>query len=85
MPKLRWLCLVVIVALCAMRGEALAQGGVCAGANTCSEAFFRCVAINCPRYADAGCTGACRGRFNTCMATGGFGGPECRDKTLIRK
>lgn len=81
----KWPCIAVAFALCVVCTDASAQSGICAGANTCSEAFFHCVAINCPRYADAGCTGACRGRFNTCMATGGFGGPECRDKTLTRK
>jgi hypothetical protein len=84
---LKWPCTVVavVLTLCVTRVEAIAQGGICAGANTCSEAFFRCVAITCPRHADAGCTGACRARFDVCKATGDFGGPECKDKALIRK
>jgi hypothetical protein len=83
----RQFVLAVVIAVPALNGQSLAQGGsgICTVANTCSEAFFQCITVNCPRIANAGCTGACRARFDTCMATGGFGGPECRDKTLIRK
>jgi hypothetical protein len=82
---LKWPCIVIAVVLCVISGAAVAQGGICAGANTCSEAFFRCVAITCPRYANAGCGGACRARFDACKATGDFGGAECKDKALVRK
>jgi hypothetical protein len=77
---------VLLFALCVCYEEADAQGmGVCTVANTCSEAFFQCVAVNCPVIFDARCTGACRSRFNGCMRTGAFRAPDCRDRTLDRK
>ena len=80
---------VVFVALSVLSGlcdDAFPQGmGVCTVANTCSEAFFQCVAVNCPAILDARCSGACRARFNGCMRTGAFRAPDCRDRTLERK
>jgi len=79
--------LVAVAALAGLSGRARAQGaaGVCSIANTCSEAFFQCVAVNCPAILDARCSGACRSRFNGCMRTGAFRAPDCRDRTLERK
>jgi len=79
--------LVVVSALAGPSGAARAQGalGVCSIANTCSEAFFQCVAVNCPAIFDARCSGACRSRFGGCMRTGAFRAPDCRDRTLERK
>ena len=80
------LAVALALALFIRCGEAAAQGvGVCTVANTCSEAFFQCVAVNCPVIFDAGCSGACRARFNGCMRTGAFRAPDCRDRTLVRK
>jgi hypothetical protein len=82
-------CFAAAVGLAMLAGfvAAAAQtgSGICTVARTCSEAFFQCVAVNCPRYASAGCGGACRAQFDGCMRTGTFGGPDCRDKTLTRK
>jgi len=73
-------------ALAIRGGDAAAQGtGVCTVANTCSEAFFQCVAVNCPVIFDARCSGACRSRFSGCMRTGAFRAPDCRDRMLVRK
>jgi hypothetical protein len=79
--------LAVVCPVFAASGEALAQAGpgICTVANTCSEAFFQCVTVNCPAAFDPSCSGACRARFAGCMRTGAFGGRDCRDKTLIRK
>jgi hypothetical protein len=87
MHKRASIALAAVLALCVPRGEALAQdeAGICAIANTCSEAFFQCVALNCPAAADARCTGFCRSRFDGCMRNGAFGGRDCRNKTLLRK
>jgi len=77
---------IVALALFIRCGGAAAQGmGVCTVANTCSEAFFQCVAVNCPAIFDARCSGACQSRFNGCMRTGAFRAPDCRDRTLVRK
>jgi hypothetical protein len=81
--------LVFAVSLCliAAAGEAAAQdqSGICTIANTCSEAFFQCVASRCPATFDAACSAACKAQFNGCMTTGAFGGRDCRGKTLMRK
>jgi hypothetical protein len=73
--------------LSAAAADAAAQAapGICTVAGTCSEAFFQCVYVNCPKYFSARCSGACRARFNGCMRTGEFGGRDCRGKTLVRK
>jgi hypothetical protein len=77
----------LVLALSIRSDRAAAQDapGVCTIANTCSEAFFQCVAVNCPAIFDARCSGACRARFNGCMRTGAFRAPDCRDRTLVRK
>jgi hypothetical protein len=80
------LAVALALALFIRCGEAAAQGvGVCTVANTCSEAFFQCVAVNCPAILDARCSGACQARFNGCMRTGAFRAPDCRDRILMRK
>jgi hypothetical protein len=82
-----WIIPAVVVAVPILHVDAFAQDGpgICTVANTCSEAFFQCVTVNCPAHLDASCTGSCRAQFNGCMRTGAFGGRDCRDKTLIRK
>ena len=77
--------LAVVVAVAILRGEARAQDGICTIANTCSEAFFQCVTVNCPAIYAASCTAACRARFDRCMRSGAFGGNDCRGRTLTRK
>ena len=81
--------LVFAVSLClsAAADEAAAQdqSGICSIANTCSEAFFQCVASRCPAIFDATCSAACKSQFNGCMTTGAFAGRDCRGKTLMRK
>ena len=77
------LAVALALALFIRCGEAAAQGvGVCTVANTCSEAFFQCVAVNCPAILGSG---ACQARFNGCMRTGAFRAPDCRDRILMRK
>jgi hypothetical protein len=92
--KRAWIVLAVVPSVVFAAGvlsvaaHAQAGPGICAIANTCSEAFFQCVTVNCPANRDASCTGSCRSQFDGCMRTGAFGGRgshDCRDKTLIRK
>jgi hypothetical protein len=89
-PVLKSVSMACAVSLCLVAGlsqEALAQDstGICTIANTCSEAFFQCVATRCPVYFDAACNAACKSQFNTCMTTGTFASRDCRGKSLIRK
>jgi hypothetical protein len=85
----RALILAAVIAVRVLHGPAPAlaqdQGGICTIANTCSEAFFQCVAVNCPAILDARCSGLCQSRFDGCMRTGAFGGRDCRRKTLVRR
>jgi hypothetical protein len=75
----------VIVAAGIGAGSALGQSGICTVANTCSEAFFQCVATRCPATQSAACSGACKAQFDACKQTGEFGGADCRGKVLIRR
>ncbi len=82
------LVVVFAAAVLGVAAHAQAGPGICTVANTCSEAFFQCVTVNCPANFDASCSGSCRSQFDGCMRTGAFGGRggrDCRDKTLIRK
>ncbi len=82
-----WIVLAAVFPVFVLGGEAPAQGGsgICTVANTCSEAFFQCITVNCPAAFDASCTASCRSRFNGCMRSGGFDSRDCRDKTLVQK
>jgi hypothetical protein len=84
--KCRWIVPAAFLAAAAS-GEATAQGdaGICTIATTCSEAFFQCVYTRCPAVLNADCTARCKSQFNGCLRSGGFGGRDCRGKTLLRK
>ena len=88
-PVLKSASFIVAVSLfvaTAGEGAAFGQSGICSGANTCSEAFFQCVATRCPAAQSASCTAACKLQFDDCRRTGAFGGSaDCRGKTLMRK
>jgi hypothetical protein len=56
-------------------------------ARTCSEAFERCMSINCHQEKTGGghCYAHCNAERDKCMQTGEFYGHVCQDKGLIRK
>jgi hypothetical protein len=85
--KCRWIVSAAFLAAAAASGDAAAQSdaGICTIATTCSEAFFQCVSTRCPMYLNADCTARCKSQFNGCLRSGGFGGRDCRGKTLMRK